>query len=253
MQPEGVFEQELFMEESLILETRDLERDFGGIKAVRGVTFRLRRGELRCLIGPNGAGKSTFFKLVTGQLRPTSGTILFDGREISRLPPHSIGRLGIAIKNQIPSIYDGLSMRENLWIAARSRHSMPSATRLANELIERLQMTESASQTVGTLAHGQRQWVEIGMVMAQRPRLVLLDEPTAGMAADEIARTVSLVRELNRDASVIVVEHDMQFVRQLDAVVTVFVQGQILVEDRMDVVLRNARVRAVYLGSAEDA
>jgi branched-chain amino acid transport system ATP-binding protein len=253
VQPEGVFEQELFMEESLILETRDLERDFGGIKAVRGVTFRLRRGELRCLIGPNGAGKSTFFKLVTGQLRPTSGSILFDGREISRLPPHSIGRLGIAIKNQIPSIYDGLSVRENLWIAARSRHSMPSATRLANELIERLQMTESASQTVGTLAHGQRQWVEIGMVMAQQPRLVLLDEPTAGMAADEVARTVSLVRELNRDASVIVVEHDMQFVRQLDAIVTVFVQGQILVEDRMDVVLRNARVRAVYLGSAEDA
>jgi branched-chain amino acid transport system ATP-binding protein len=253
VQPEGVFEQELFMEESLILETRDLERDFGGIKAVRGVTFRLRRGELRCLIGPNGAGKSTFFKLVTGQLRPTSGTILFDGREISRLPPHLIGRLGIAIKNQIPSIYDGLSVRENLWIAARSRHSMPSATRLANELIERLQMTESASQTVGTLAHGQRQWVEIGMVMAQQPRLVLLDEPTAGMAADEVARTVSLVRELNRDASVIVVEHDMQFVRQLDAIVTVFVQGQILVEDRMDVVLRNARVRAVYLGSADDA
>jgi branched-chain amino acid transport system ATP-binding protein/urea transport system ATP-binding protein len=248
-----VFEQELFMEKSFILETNDLERDFGGIKAVRGVTFRLHQGELRCLIGPNGAGKSTFFKLVTGQLHPTSGTILFDGREISRLPPHSIGRLGIAIKNQVPSIYDGLSVRENLWIAARSRHSMPSATRLANELIERLQMTESASQTVGTLAHGQRQWVEIGMVMAQQPRLVLLDEPTAGMAADEIARTVSLIRELNRDASVIVVEHDMQFVRQLDAVVTVFVQGQILVEDRMDVVLRNARVRAVYLGSTEDA
>lgn len=241
------------MKESFILATHDLERDFGGIKAVRGVTFRLRRGELRCLIGPNGAGKSTFFKLVTGQLRPTSGTILFDGREISRLPPHSIGRLGIAIKNQVPSVYDGLSVRENLWIAARSRHSMPSATHVANELIERLQMTESASQTVGTLAHGQRQWVEIGMVMAQRPRLVLLDEPTAGMAADEVARTVSLVRELNRDASLIVVEHDMQFVRQLDAVVTVFVQGQILVEGRMDVVLRNARVRAVYLGSTEDA
>jgi branched-chain amino acid transport system ATP-binding protein/urea transport system ATP-binding protein len=232
----------------LALETRDLEKHFGGVTAVAGVNFRLREGELRCLIGPNGAGKSTFFKLLTGQLRATAGKVYFEGVDISTANLHEIARLGVGVKNQLQSVFDGLSVSENLWVAARSRHGPRRADGIAGGLLDRLHLSEVAEQKVGTLAHGQRQWVEIGMVLAQRPRLVLLDEPTAGMGADEVARTAELIRQINRDASVIVVEHDMQFIRQLAALVTVFYQGQILIEDTMDVIQHDRRVREIYLG-----
>jgi branched-chain amino acid transport system ATP-binding protein len=242
------------MSEEAVLETHGLEKRFGGVWAVAGVDFRMRRGELRCLIGPNGAGKSTFFKLVTGQLRATAGRITFEGREITGLAPHTIGRLGIGIKNQVPSVFDGLSVVENLWLAARHRHSAPRARSFAQEILDRLRLGGGvARQSVGTLAHGIRQWVDIGMVMAQRPKLVLLDEPTAGMAAEEVERTVELIRDINRDASVVVVEHDMQFIRRLNSLVTVFHQGRILVEDAMEKVQRDPRVRQVYLGGSRHA
>jgi branched-chain amino acid transport system ATP-binding protein/urea transport system ATP-binding protein len=141
-------------------------------------------------------------------------------------------------------------VHENLWIAARSRQPARAAGRTVDDLIDRLGIGSFAYQAVASLAHGQRQWVEIGMVMARRPKLVLLDEPTAGMAREEVARTAALIREVNRDASVIVVEHDMQFVRQLDALVTVFHQGRILVEDTMANIQHDPRVRQIYLGSA---
>ena len=241
------------MSDEVVLETHGLEKRFGGVSAVAGVEFRMRRGELRCLIGPNGAGKSTFFKLVTGQLRPTTGRIIFEGGDITSLSPHAIARLGIGIKNQVPSVLDGLSVAENLWLAARRRYSAPLARSLGQEVLDRLRLGGVARQSVGTLAHGLRQWVEIGMVMAQRPKLVLLDEPTAGMAADEVARTVELIRDINRDASVIVVEHDMQFIRRLNCLVTVFHQGHILIEDVMEKVQGDPRVRQVYLGSSRHA
>src|SRR5262249_54148834 len=241
------------MTEESVLETKGLEKRFGGVRAIAGIDFRMRRGELRCLIGPNGAGKSTFFKLVTGQLRATSGRILFDGADITGLAAHETGRLGIGIKNQVPSVFDGLSVAENLWIGARRRHAARCAEAVAHELMERLHLTGVARQSVGTLAHGLRQWVDIGMVMAQHPKLMLLDEPTAGVAADEVERTVALIREINRNASVIVVEHDMQFIRRLNAVVTVLHQGRILVEDVMDNVQRDPRVRQVYLGRSRSA
>jgi branched-chain amino acid transport system ATP-binding protein/urea transport system ATP-binding protein len=236
-----------------ILETSDLQKRFGGVRAVDGVNFRLRRGELRCLIGPNGAGKSTFFKLLSGQLRPSAGTIRFEGIAIGGSAMHQIARHGIGIKNQVPSVFEGLTVRENLWIAARSRHAAPGAGRAVDELIERLGIGSFADQAVASLAHGQRQWVEIGMIMAKRPKLVLLDEPAAGMAREEVTRTAALIREINREASVIVVEHDMQFVRQLDALVTVFHQGRILVEDTMANIQHDPRVREIYLGSARHA
>jgi branched-chain amino acid transport system ATP-binding protein len=236
-----------------ILETSGLQKRFGGVRAVDGVDFRLRRGELRCLIGPNGAGKSTFFKLLSGQLRPSAGTIRFEGVEIGGIAMHRIARLGIGIKNQVPSVFEGLAVRENLWLAARSRHPARGAGRTVDDLIDRLGIRSFADQTVASLAHGQRQWVEIGVIMARGPKLVLLDEPAAGMARDEVARTAALIREINRDASVIVVEHDMQFVRQLDALVTVFHQGRILVEDTMVNIQHDPRVREIYLGSARHA
>jgi len=236
-----------------MLETRGLEKSFGGVRALAGIDFSMRRGELRCLIGPNGAGKSTFFKLLTGQLSASGGQIMLDGRLIGGLRPHAIGRLGIGIKNQVPSVFDGLSVRENLWLAARRCHPVPRTQAIALELLERLRLSDVAGQPVGTLAHGLRQWVDIGMVMAQRPKLLLLDEPTAGMGAEEIGRTVELIREINRDAGVIVVEHDMQFIRSLNSRVTVFHQGRILVEDVMENVQRDLRVRQVYLGGAGHA
>ncbi len=236
-----------------MLETRGLEKRFGGVRAVAGIDFAMRRGELRCLIGPNGAGKSTFFKLLTGQLRATAGRIVFDGRDITDLESHAISRLGIGVKNQVPSVFDGLTVAENLWLAGRRRHSARCADRVAREILERLRLTAVAGQTVGTLAHGMRQWVDIGMVMAERPKLVLLDEPTAGMAAEEVERTAEVIRDINGEAGIVVVEHDMQFIRRLNAPVTVLHQGRILVEGAMEEVQRDPRVRQVYLGTSRHA
>jgi branched-chain amino acid transport system ATP-binding protein/urea transport system ATP-binding protein len=234
--------------DGLILETFKLEKRFGGVRAIAGVDFQLEAGELRCLIGPNGAGKSTFFKMLTGQLRPTAGRVVFDGADITRARPHEIGRLGIGIKNQVPDVYDGLSARENIWLAARFRYPAARAGARADEVLERLGLADIADGLVGELAHGQRQWVEIGMVIAGEPKIVLLDEPSAGMSAEETNRTAELIREVNRTATIVVVEHDMQFIRQIASRVTVFHQGKILVEESVEKVMSDPVVRDVYLG-----
>jgi len=232
-----------------LLETRGLSKNFGGVTAVTGVNFRLGRGELRCLIGPNGAGKSTFFKMLSGQLPPTAGTILFDGSDITGEPPHRIARLGIGIKNQVPSLWDGLSVYEHFFIAAHRRLGVRRAAAVADELLMKLGLAALARRDVGALAHGERQWVEIGMTMAQDAKLILLDEPTAGMATDEVERTVALLRAINVSTSLIIVEHDMQFISMIAGIVTVFHQGRILIEDTMENVLANPLVREVYLGA----
>jgi branched-chain amino acid transport system ATP-binding protein len=231
-----------------ILETRGLEKRFGGVRAVAGVDFRLEPGELRCLIGPNGAGKSTFFRMLTGQHRPSAGRVLFEGRDITGAEPHAIGRLGIGIKNQVPDVLNGLPVRDNLRLAATFAHRGASARRLADAVMERLDLAGIADRRAGELAHGQRQWVEIGMVVAREPRLILLDEPSAGMGPEETRRTAALVRELNRDATIVVVEHDMQFIREIARRVTVFHQGRVLREDTFERVVADPVVRDVYLG-----
>lgn len=232
----------------LILETRGLERQFGGVRAVAGVDFKLERGELRCLIGPNGAGKSTFFKMLTGQIRPTAGQILFDGREIGGAEPHEIGRLGIGIKNQVPDVFDGLSVRENVWLAARRGHPAPRAAEIVASVLDRLHLSAIADRTVAELAHGQRQWVEIAMVVVREPKIILLDEPSAGMSAEETNRTAELIREVNRSATMVVVEHDMLFIRQIAKKVTVFHQGLIVREGTVEEIMRDPMVRDIYLG-----
>ena len=231
-----------------VLQTVGLEKRFGGVHAIAGVDFALVEGELRCLIGPNGAGKSTFFKMVTGQIPPTTGRIVFAGTDITRAAAHEIGRLGIGIKNQVPDVFDCLTVRENLWLAARRGNAIAATRQIVAELVERLQLTDIVHRPVGELAHGQRQWVEIGMVLARRPRLVLLDEPSAGMSLEETDRTAALIREVNKSTTIVVVEHDMQFIRQIATKVTVFHQGQILVEDAFDRIMTNPTVRDVYLG-----
>ena len=231
-----------------LLETRNLSMSFGGVKAVNNVNFTLAEGELRCLIGPNGAGKSTFFKMLTGQLEPSHGQVLFRGQDISRAHAHQIARLGIGIKTQVPSVFDGLSVRENIWLAASRLASRERARRLVDEMLERMGLTHAADRMVGQLAHGQRQWVELGLVLSTDPELILLDEPAAGMTNEEVQKTAVLVREINRSKALIVVEHDMQFIRMIARQVTVFNRGSILVEDAVENILRNPLVRDIYLG-----
>jgi len=231
-----------------LLETRDLSMRFGGVHAVRNVNFSLAEGELRCLIGPNGAGKSTFFKMVTGQLQPSQGHVLFRGRDISHSQAHEIARLGIGIKTQVPSVFDGLSVRENIWLSASRIHAGPRAAAVVDEMLERVGLTGAAERIVGQLAHGQRQWLELGIVLATDPQLILLDEPAAGMTDKEVLKTAELIRDINRSKALIVVEHDMQFIRMIAKQVTVFNQGGVLVEDSVENILRNPVVRDIYLG-----
>ncbi len=237
-------------EAGYLLETRGLVKRFGGVAAISGVDFRLRTGELRCLIGPNGAGKSTFFKMLTAQHKPSSGHILFEGRDITRAESHQVSRLGIGIKNQVPDVFDGVSVHENIWLAARFRYKGGEAANRVDEILQRMRLEDLADSLVGELAHGQRQWVEFGMVMALAPKLVLLDEPTAGMTAEETDRTADLIREANRTTTIVVVEHDMQFIRKIAQWVTVFHQGQVLIEDSMQAIQANEQVRDIYLGKS---
>lgn len=235
-----------------ILETRGLSKRFGGVAAVDEVNFSLNDGELRCLIGPNGAGKSTFFKMLCGQLKPSEGQVLFRGADITGAEPHGIARAGIGIKTQVPSVYDGLSLRENIMLSAWRTRAKRDALAIVEDLLVKIRLTDQADHLVGHLAHGQRQWVELAMVLAQEPMLMLLDEPTAGMTLDEVESTAALIRDINQTYSIIVVEHDMQFIRMIAETVTVFHQGKILAEDQIDNIMRNPAVRDVYLGKQAD-
>jgi branched-chain amino acid transport system ATP-binding protein len=225
---------------------------FGGVTAVDGVSLRLRRGELRCLIGPNGAGKSTFFKCLSGQLVPTEGEILLRGDPIAGLPLHAVARLGVGIKTQVPSLMNALSVRENLWLSARSlrQRSALQVQQRVDELAEQLGLGAQLGRDAGALAHGQRQMVELGVVLARDPWLVLLDEPAGGLTRDEVHRMAELVRALTAQATVVVVEHDMNFVREIADTVTAFHRGRVLAEGTADAVLSDERVRDVYLGRA---
>ena len=234
-----------------VVETHDLSVRFGGVLAVNNVSFSLRDRELRCLIGPNGAGKSTFFRSVTGQVRggQSSGRVLIRGHDVTGWSTHHIMRLGIGVKTQVPSVMSGLTVEENLWLSARRAHGRDGAEAAVDEIVAELGLENIARRQVSELSHGQRQLVEIGIVLANRPWLVLLDEPAAGITDQETERLVRIIRRINQTATMIVVDHDMHFVRMLDARITVFHQGAILVEGRGDEVLADARVREVYLGS----
>ncbi|MBB4380250.1 ATP-binding cassette domain-containing protein [Bradyrhizobium sp. SBR1B] len=238
-----------------ILATRGLIKRFGGVAAVDGVDLIVDVGEIRCLIGPNGAGKSTLFKCLTHQHQPTSGHVLFEGRDLQGLPTHRIARRGIAIKNQIPSIYANLDVRENIRLAALRRKLTKRELDSAVDLV----LAEIgfddllARRPAATLSHAHRQWCELGMLLASDPRLALLDEPTAGMTREEMLKTVDIIKRLNARATVIVVEHDLEFIARLAQKVTVLHRGKVLVEDSMERIEANATVRDIYLGRKKDA
>lgn len=236
-----------------ILEAHGVSVHFGGVKALDGVDFVVRRGELRCLIGPNGAGKTTFFRCLTGAQRPTLGTVTFKGEDIIGLERYEIARAGIGIKTQIPSLFDGLSVQENLWLSLRRLDAERERRERTEAVLERLGIASLRHEILGRMAHGQRQLVELGMVVASDPDLVLLDEPAAGMTGREVDRLAEVIRDLNRNHTVVVVEHDMQFIRSIADRVTVFHRGRVLAEGHVDTILSDAMVRDVYLGKSHAA
>ncbi|MBM1634928.1 ATP-binding cassette domain-containing protein [Sulfitobacter mediterraneus] len=231
-----------------VLETHGLTMRFGGVTASDNVNFSLKARELRCLIGPNGAGKSTFFKCVTGLLTPTEGQVFMRGQDVTGWQPHQIASLGVGIKTQTPNVMDALNVHENIWLSARRFHDAAEAKARTDTIIDRLALGAIARTELGQLAHGERQRVELGLVAVADPWLVLLDEPAAGMSAQDVDRMTEIIHELTRSAAVVIVEHDMQFIRSIAETVTVFHQGAVLMEDHVDRVMSDPTVRAVYLG-----
>ena len=241
------------MSEDILLQARNISVRFGGVTALDGIDFTLRKGELRCLIGPNGAGKTTFFRCLTGSQRPTAGSIRFKGNDISSLERFRIARAGIGIKTQVPNLFEGQTAHENVWLGLREIAGARARNDATASALERVGITHLEDEIVGRLAHGQRQLVELAMVVARDPDLILLDEPAAGMTSDEVGRLASIIRDINQRHAVVVVEHDMQFIRMIAQTVTVLHQGRILVEDNVETILRNPLVRDVYLGKSHAA
>ncbi len=244
---------ELVIDDRPLLALRDVRKRFGGLQAVDGVSLSLLPGELRCVIGPNGAGKSTLFKLIIGTFAPDSGQILFDDRDISRFTLWQRGRIGIGIKMQVPALYQGLTAYENLHIAVQQQRVLGRAAveEEINRFLSLLGLSEIADTRVEHLSHGQQQWLEIGVALGMKPRLLLLDEPTAGMSPEETQKTAELVDALTRDGiAVMVIEHDMAFVRLIAKKITVLHQGKVLVEGSSTEVEANEDVLTVYLGKA---
>lgn len=226
------------------LETRALTRVFGGLRAVDNVDFALPRGGIHAFIGPNGAGKSTFVGLVSGRIPASSGAVLFEGRDISAMPAHRRIRLGIAYTFQITAVYGRLSLADNIALALRSRTPQAIATALA-----RVGLEERADQLAGNLSYGHQRLLEIAMGVAQRPRLLILDEPTQGLAESEIAQFNALIRELASETTVLLIEHNMDVVMELAHAITVLEAGRILATGTPDEIRASAAVQAAYLGT----
>ncbi|RWC76269.1 MULTISPECIES: ATP-binding cassette domain-containing protein [unclassified Mesorhizobium] len=229
----------------VLLQAENVGIRFGGLQALEGLNLTVRDKELCCIIGPNGAGKSTFLNVLTGTLRPTSGSVRFLGHDIAGLPLHRIARLGIARKFQIPSVFPSLSVEDNLKVA---RWGAPSPARPIGELMELVALTNRAARLAGELAHGQKQWLEIGMALAIEPRLLLLDEPTAGMTPQETLATAEMLLRLKGEFSIVAVEHDIRFVRALNCETLVLHQGRRLRSGPFHDIEADEMVRDVYLG-----
>jgi branched-chain amino acid transport system ATP-binding protein len=211
--------------------------------------FAVPQGEFRAVIGPNGAGKSTFFKLIAGLHTPSLGHIEFDGEDITDLIRHERARRGISIKFQKVSIYPDIPIRENIRIPVQRRHSGKLQTERIEELLELIGLRDRADQPAARLSHGEQQWLEIAMAMAIEPKLLLLDEPTAGMTIEETSETAKLIRSLVEEGiTIIVVEHDLNFVRELSASVSVLHNGGIFAEGTIEEIEQNEDVQRVYLG-----
>ncbi|HGY5542036.1 MAG TPA: urea ABC transporter ATP-binding protein UrtD, partial [Prochlorococcus sp.] len=236
---------------SPLLELRQITVSFDGFLALRDLNLSLKPGELRAVIGPNGAGKTTFLDVITGKLRPTAGDVLFKGRSLLNKPEHRIARLGIGRKFQSPRVFENLSVRENLGLAVslpKRPWSLLTTDLTATQrdridhLMEIVALQQRANQIAGSLSHGQKQWLEIVMLVGQAPDLLLVDEPVAGLTDEETDLTADLLKSLAGDHTVLVIEHDMEFIRRLQTQVTVLHQGYVLCEGSMDEIQRDSRV-----------
>ena len=225
---------------------------FGGVRAVDGVSLTMGAGEMRAVIGPNGCGKTTLFNLITGVLTPTAGHISFRGRRIDGQSPSRVARAGIVRKFQVPSVFAELTVAENLAVAAAVR---PRGGRAAGDLLALTGLAGRARETAGALSHGEAQWLELAMVLATGPSLVLLDEPAAGMTRTEKERTVAILSEVRHATGValIVIEHDMHFVGALDCRVEVMMDGRLIAGGSLADVRGDPRVREGYLGRRAEA
>ncbi|MFA1549825.1 urea ABC transporter ATP-binding protein UrtD [Actinomadura chokoriensis] len=242
-----------------LLDIRGLEVVFGGFRALDGVDLSVEQGELRFLIGPNGAGKTTLIDVITGLTRPAGGSVTYAGTSLVGRPEHRIVRHGIGRTFQTSVVFEELTVLENIDLAACFRRPLAALFRQRRgtseavaAALERIGLTGMADRPAGVLSHGQRQWLEIGMLIAQRPRLLLLDEPVAGMSRDERERTGELLTEIAKDHTVIVVEHDMEFLRRYASQVTVLHEGKVLVEGDVAAVQADPRVQEVYLGRSRE-
>ncbi|HTI70881.1 MAG TPA: urea ABC transporter ATP-binding protein UrtD [Candidatus Limnocylindria bacterium] len=246
------------MSKKFILTMEGVNKAFDGFKAINDLNFYMDEGELRVIIGPNGAGKSTMMDIITGRTRPDTGKVEFEkDTDLTRLNEYRINRLGIGRKFQTPSVYIDHTVFENIWLSLEGSRSVWSTlfSRRTPEQNDRIQtvlktvaLEGRANAKAGELSHGQKQWLEIGMLLAQNPKLLLVDEPAAGMTDEETAKTGELLMSLAGKHSIIVIEHDMLFVRQIARKVTVLHQGHVLCEGSVDEVQSNERVIEVYLG-----
>jgi urea transport system ATP-binding protein len=231
---------------------------FDGYKALRGLSLTLQPGEMRAIIGPNGAGKTTMMDVITGKTRPDEGDVYFGGsHDLTQLDEASIAELGIGRKFQKPTVFESHTVEDNILLALKAPRAAISTLFGAapenqqgriDRILETVRLTDHRDRYAADLSHGQKQWLEIGMLLAQDPKLLLVDEPVAGMTDSETAQTAILLKAIARDHSVIVVEHDMDFVRELGVKVTVLHEGSVLAEGPLDVVSADPRVVEVYLG-----
>ena len=244
--------------EQSVLTVRDITVSFSGFVAVRHMNLSLKQCELHFLIGPNGAGKTTMLDVICGKTKPVSGQVLLpNGIDLISKKEHQVARLGIGRKFQAPSVFGGLTVRENLEIAQNPNKNVFSAlrkrrggclTRVMKEVAEQIGLEHRLNLQAGSLSHGEKQWLEIGMLLLQKPEVLLLDEPVAGMTDEETDKTGILLTEIAKERSVVVVEHDMEFVRQYAQKVTVMHEGTLLTEGTMQEVQQNPVVAEVYLG-----
>ena len=242
-----------------ILEIENLTVSFDGFKALNRLNFSMNTGELRTIIGPNGAGKTTFLDVITGKVQPTEGQVLFKGRNLRRTAEYKIARLGIGRKFQTPRVYLNLTVRENLdLICNRHKNVFSTLFRSSSEqrhvasLLETVGLVAKANLPAALLSHGEKQRLEIGMLVAQSPDLLLVDEPVAGLTDEETENVGALLLALAQSHSIVVIEHDMEFVRQIARQVTVLHQGSVLCEGTMDEVQNDPKVIEVYLGQPQE-
>jgi len=250
-------------QKEFILTLEGVNKAFEGFKAINELNFYMDNGELRVVIGPNGAGKSTMLDLITGRTKPDRGKIEFGkDTDLTDLNEYQINRLGIGRKFQTPSVYIDHTVFENIWLSLEGSRSIWSTliSRLTSSQRERIQnvletigLADKADWKAGALSHGQKQWLEIGMLLAQNPKLLLVDEPAAGMTDEETHKTGELLLSLEGKHSIVVIEHDMTFVRQIARKVTVLHQGSVLCEGSVDQVQSDERVVEVYLGRKKKA